>query len=53
MDESEKVKNWLNAIGLGSIADRFLQNGYNTLEYCSNLTENDLDVIGIITSGTR
>ena len=52
-DRREEVTIWLTAIGLGALVDRFLQNGYINLTHCSNLCDDDLNVLGIITQGTR
>lgn len=53
MAEQAKVKAWLEAINEEKHYDTFVQNKFDNILVCGNLTEKDLDTLGITTPGER
>ena len=41
------VRLWLEGLGLGQHADTFVDNGYDGLDVCADLTESDLGEIQV------
>jgi poly(A) RNA polymerase GLD2 len=41
------VKEWLSGLGLGRYAEAFVDNGYDDMAICHDLSEEDIDAIGV------
>ena len=41
------VENWLRTLFLGQYSESFLDNGYDELEICKQIGEQDLDAVGV------
>ena len=47
------VENWLRSLGLAHYTEDFLDNGYDDLEMCKQIWQEDLDAIGVTNEGHR
>ena len=47
------VENWLRSLGLAHYTQEFLDNGYDDLEMCKQIGQEDLDAIGVTNEGHR
>ncbi|XP_013792257.1 sterile alpha motif domain-containing protein 5-like, partial [Limulus polyphemus] len=47
MTEGNIVEEWLRSFNLNQYAESFLDNGYDDLEICKQIGEDDLDAIGV------
>ena len=47
------VENWLRSLGLAHYTQDFLDNGYDDLEMCKQIGQEDLDAIGVTNEGHR
>ncbi|XP_076307641.1 uncharacterized protein LOC143223482 isoform X2 [Tachypleus tridentatus] len=47
MTEENIVEEWLRSFNLNQYAESFLDNGYDDLEICKQIGEDDLDAIGV------
>lgn len=50
---SNIVVEWLHSLHLGEYAESFLDNGYDDLEICKQISEPDLDAIGVLKQSHR
>ncbi|XP_016845914.1 uncharacterized protein LOC100124271 isoform X2 [Nasonia vitripennis] len=50
---SNIVVEWLHSLHLGEYAESFLDNGYDDLEICKQISEPDLDAIGVFKQSHR
>lgn len=53
MASNTKVEDWLRSLGLLTYADAFIDNGYDDLDICKQIGDEDLDAIGVINSKDR
>ena len=53
MEETDKVRKWLESFNMLQHYDAFLELGYNSLYVCSELNNEDLDHLGITKPGER
>ncbi|KAL6055629.1 Histidine phosphatase family protein [Balamuthia mandrillaris] len=47
------MEDWLRSIGLEAYAPAFAEHGYDNLLVCSHLSEEDLDLLGVVSAGHR
>lgn len=50
---SNIVVEWLHSLHLGEYAESFIDNGYDDLEICKQISEPDLDAIGVFKQSHR
>jgi hypothetical protein len=53
MGDPSRVREWLSRINLERYFDQFIANGYDDLDTVENLTDEDLDAIGVTLAGHR
>lgn len=47
------IDEWLRSLGLWSYAQAFIDNGYDDLDICKQIGDEDLDAIGVINAKDR
>ena len=47
------VEEWLRSIHMGQYSNSFIDNGYDDLEICKQISAPDLDAIGVVLPGHR
>ena len=50
---STSVEDWLRSLGLLTYTEAFIDNGYDDLDICKQIGDEDLDAIGVINAKDR
>lgn len=53
MSGNTTVEDWLRSLGLLTYTEAFIDNGYDDLDICKQIGDEDLDAIGVINSKDR
>ena len=50
---ASSVEDWLRSLGLITYTEAFIENGYDELDICKEIGDEDLDAIGVVNSKDR